>query len=301
MPRTLACVVCFLALGVTTSGCSPRRTALSHDMAAEILSVRLESAVPQSGLQIRVEQSRAGASFGLIGVLIDAGVTSSRQSEADEALLSLRAALYDFDFREEFWSALQSALDSTEWPQPIVFIRSTDEPLRDVEPKFLAKMSALEEDAYVSLKTEYFLSPDAARLTVKSSIALYRGGAKTRYSSRFTYCSMPTGSSSVSRSLNAWAEDDAIACRRALRQGIDSTIRMLHRDFLDGHAGKIDQEALRSLAEQEFVLGDLEGVGSSTVKGRVISRDDGVVLVRASSGFLYAFPEDMSRSSEPTR
>ena len=224
--------------------------------------------------------------FGLAGVLVDAGVTAARKSKAKDRLSSLRKASSDLDFRAVYSSQLKTAFEKRDWPDDMVFeTRESEIPKRE----FRAMIDKLKEDAALVFDIQYFLSPGALVLVVKTRARLYRtSGAKQVYATNFTYYSQPMGSRKDAAAIALWSENDAKRYRAGVDEGIEESMKMIRRYILE--PTKYPEES--GYEKVRFVYEDpIRGVEARWA-GYIIAREGNRLLVHYKSDELYSLPSE---------
>lgn len=71
--------------------------------------------VPQGEIKTLIVASQAGASFGLVGALIDVGVNQHRANAAEKPIMPLRTALTDYHFDQQALAATQVTVERMDW------------------------------------------------------------------------------------------------------------------------------------------------------------------------------------------
>lgn len=278
--------------GLVVGGCAPSRKALSTETAQQIDSLQILAVTSGDEPHIQVQQAMTGGQmFGLVGVLVDAAVTSSRENAADEDILQLRAALTDFDYFDALSKTISASADSATWPGRIPSVDSFEGELETGSESFQSRLESMPEDACLLLRSETFLSPQAVCLVIATDAQLYVDQSAPDYSSHFTYFSAPRSSEEQEVALAEWAADDGRAYREAVAQGLSWTMEMLQRDLLAPDRFPANPSPKR-LA---FNFEALEGTNPIRIEGDVLAESDDTFLVRDSNGYLYAFDRGITQ------
>jgi hypothetical protein len=293
MQRILCRGLFWSLVAILGSACAAGRMALKPAVAESIETLRVVSFVSDDQPTVRVVQAETGgALFGLVGALVDAAVTSSRQSAAEDDLVALRAATQDLDHRSVLWTALEASLDSASWPERLEFKGVPTKAPSSGGDDFDALLSENPDAAHLFLDSHCYLSPGGVQLVMYTRASVYIGRPTRRraldssYAMDFWYVSEPQGFGTEGSSIGLWARDDASEYRRCLAEGTRATVEMLQRDLLssarfpENLAGK----------EENFEFDAIDGVQKKNWKGRVVAEHDGLIFVRGKNGYLYAFP-----------
>lgn len=296
--HSLKVFVASLLVLSTATGCAPKLGILDSEVAQTLETVRVISIIPEEQLQVRVLHAQTGGLiFGLAGVVADAAVTSGRQSGADDRLAPLLEASSDVDFRSTYWSQLKATFEKRAWPDDMTLdTRELQIPSRE----FRDMMGSLEEDAALVLHTEYFLSPGARVMVVKTRARLYRAVGdynpdsnfrptpKRAYTVDFTYFSQPVGSKKDEAAISLWAENDAKRYRACVSEGIEESMKTIRRFILE--PAKVPEGTGDD--KVRFVYEDPLTGRHARWKGYIISREGNRLLVHYKSDDLYSLPSD---------
>jgi hypothetical protein len=230
--------------------------------------------------------------FGLIGALIDSGVTKGRASDAELRVAPLRDQTEDLDFREEFWNQLEPAIQAVEWP------RITD--MQTAEAWAPLAAADLKEANFVDLHTSFSLSPNSAVLRIHTNFSLYMKGSTTPAAvGSVSYSSRDVGKVTEGKykedeeAVALCTADDCAAYRAAVDEGIAETVKMLRIAL--PYAGGRDVSKRGSAAEFKYDLtharGDF-GLKSwrATLRGAVLERTDDRLMLQVQPGPIYSIP-----------
>jgi hypothetical protein len=125
--------------------------------------------IRQSEIYVFVPTSTAGASAGLIGVLVDAAVDSIRTEKAEAAVKPLRNVLVDFNIDATLQPDLKTSLSQDGWLH-VGDVRVLKDVSRDSLQSAFSKSSA---QAVLFVSADYQLSNDADVFTFKLAVGLY--------------------------------------------------------------------------------------------------------------------------------
>lgn len=283
--------VALATTGILSTGCAgTQHISISPSVVEEIHSLKVVSVIPQSQPEAHVQQATSGgAMFGLIGALVDAGVTSSRKSETDDLLLTLRAHCKDLDFREMFWSEIDTVLNAAEWPAEYELTRVVE----SVEGRDLEEaIASNDKDGLLLLNTEYFLTPSVNVLVLRTTVELYRKNVKKKeYLGKYGYFSdeiIPYEMEDKKRkAADLWAADQGAKFKEYIRRGVLETARMIRYDLIEGkteeHAGG---------RKYKFTYEDPDGLTKpKTLKGHLITQESGRAFFRGEKGNLVSMPD----------
>lgn len=284
--------VLVLASVIFVTGCAGIPYRLEPAGAARLDTAKARSVVSQEKISIEVMASTYGSGFGLIGALIDSGVTKGRASDADLRVAPLRDQTEDLDFREEFWNQLDPAIQAVEWP------RITD--MQTAEAWAPLAAADLKEANFVDLHTSFSLSPNSAVLRIHTNFSLYMKGSTTPAAvGSVSYSSRDVGKVTEGKykedeeAVALWTADDCAAYRAAVDEGIAETVKMLRIAL--PYAGGRDVSKPGSAAEFKYDLtharGDF-GLKSwrATLRGAVLERTDDRLMLQVQPGPIYSIP-----------
>jgi hypothetical protein len=227
---------------------------------------------------------------GLVGVLVDAGVNSSRKEDAGRIIIPLQEKTGDIDFRGLLRDALLPMVKELSWPR-IVDVKTTAESA-PITPDDVLERSVL------ALSTTYELSPTAEVLEMSTQFALYmKDGLKAVVSGSVAYSSERIGTTEVNdEAIALWAENDAAAYRQALNQGIAETIKMLGLalPYAGGKTAQRPAGDLRKMEVRVFRRGRGE-YGSeaepSVISGWPIEAKGNRAMIQTKLGGFLSFPK----------
>jgi hypothetical protein len=246
----------------------------------------------QNKISIEVVASTYGSGFGLIGALVDAGVTKGRASDAEIRVAPLRGQTEDLEFREDFWDQLGPAIQAVEWP------RIAD--LKTAKAWTPLTAADVKEGHLLDLNTYFSLSPNSAVLWIRTNFSLHmRGNTVPAVMGSVTYWSRDIGKVAEGKykedeeAVALWTADDCAAYREAVDEGIAETVKMLQIAL--PYAGGKDVSKPGSVAEFKYDItharGDF-GLKSwrATLRGAVLERTDDRLMLQVQRGSIYSIP-----------
>lgn len=283
-------VILLAALPLCAGCAGTQHISMQPSVAEEIRSLKVVSVIPQSQPEAHVQQATSGgAMFGLIGALVDAGVTSSRKSETDDLLLALRAECKEFDFREMFWNEMETVLNASVWPAEFELTRTSDKfGTKELEEAIASN----DKDGLLLLRTEYFLTPSVNVLVLRTTAELYRYNVKKReYLGQFGYFSdevIPYDMDDKKRkAADLWAADQAAKFKDYIRRGVLETTRMVQYDLIERKT-----EDNTGGRKYKFTYEDPDGMAKAkTLKANLITQVSGRAFFRGEKGNLFSMPD----------
>jgi hypothetical protein len=240
---TVLCLLFFPSLTLVLPACTAPAVTfipLNRENVDKIHSLKIYCVLRQEKVTARVDLEpetggkSAGMYFGAVGVAIggaiDAVTTSHRTNIMETRIAPLRAAVSDYNLKEEFWSQLRLELkNSTRFN--IQDIVTTTQPLSQKNRTSL--IHDMNEDALLIIDTSYSLSPGFDILSMDSIISLWLKGEKDQiYLETINYNSRPlpeNGDAAIAK----WAENNGARFRDAVHEGTQETLKMLRSKLLN--------------------------------------------------------------------
>ncbi len=198
--------------------------------------------VPQGEIKTQVVASQAGASLGLVGALIDAGVNQHRTNAAEKSITPLRVALTDYHFDQQALTATQVTVTRLDW----LAVRKTSfsKDMSKENTNSILDKSASPEVLFVAYS--YELSPDFAMMQVDARFSIFAKTApkgqsadsrmnpeNAAYSENFTYLIPLAGASDdIAENCRHWADNNGEIAKRALVQGIGGVNALAERGLV---------------------------------------------------------------------
>jgi hypothetical protein len=302
LARVLLCCGLLAAAPAAAQGVLKSCVPLAAEDAAKVRSIRVTSAIPQDDVQkmtlplIQAHvQAPAGAGFGgglilsvVASVVVTAAINADVRRRIEQATLAfppLLEEVKDFDFRRQFWTRLARGLERGSR------FRILDITTFDSERGYLDQAETVggePVDAMLELRTEYALAPDLRSfMMVTDALLQSRADNRELYRCRYTFSTPPVSEGDYAAAIAVWAADQGALYRAAALMGIQQTLKMLRYDLTD--------EAPPAPAVGEGHAHDLiagpAGPVRIAVKGTLIERDAGAVIVRDANGLLRSSAE----------
>jgi hypothetical protein len=222
----------FLLLASLAVGCVPVHIPLTAEHAAMVGPTRVHASIPQEEVTAVVEKSYVGmvAGGGMLLALVDAAVESNRASAANKLIEPIRRDVSDFDFRAQFYAALEKTLRGIATIKLAKFEPAV-KPLSDKDRDALRKQ--IPEQAFLSVATRYELTSDFQALWVITEASLWlRDKEDAVYLAKYHYYTPPIAPAKDSEAAAAaWAANRGAALRAALTEGIAETMKMFRLDL----------------------------------------------------------------------
>ena len=283
-------LVAFLSL--LGSGCAGIPSRLEPAVASRVESAKVQSWVAQDQLAIKVMASTYGSGLGLIGAIVDSGVTKGRASDAERRVAPLRKEVPDVDVRARLWEKLVPAVKSVEWPR-VVEVETVSAPA-------VVKPEHVRGSAFVSLATSYDLSPNASVFEMHSHYTLYVAGStapaaigSVSYWSRLIGKGPDGKAKEDEEAIALWSAEGGASYRAAVDEGIAEIIRMLGiaLPYVGGKEAGGPAEAAEIKVDVTHGRGDF-GLKTSrtTYRGTVLERGPERLVFRASPGWILSIP-----------
>jgi len=281
-----------LVLLVSMVGCvvNPTRKAISEKEAKTIRSTQVVSIIAQDEITAHVVNPNisAAAGGGLLVALIDASIIESRTNEAEGFIAPLRQGLTRFDFRKEYWARQSELFQSANWmksgqPKNTAVDMSATQ-IRDT-------VATMKEDAFLIMRTEYYLSSDFKRMVVEGYAQLWtKGQDLPSYAAKIEYQSATIPAENKQDAVDYWNKDGAGAALATLYEGMDEVVNILRVDLFKNKGIAIANTENRiSLPyvnpEQTF---------SNSIDGDVIMENKGRYVIKANNGKLLSLVQDDS-------
>ena len=285
------------------AGCAlPQNRPVAVDRTV-VKSTDVVASVKQAELyaQINVSNVTGAMGGGLIWALVDAGVNSSRASDAEGTVRPLRDTLIGFDFDSALKHDLERELATVQWlgirgveinktvtdeAADGFFTKSEAGAVLFVTPDYSMSpdFSTLHVSAVVSL---FARSPEAAAAAAKAGISkqTHAKGVKTRlqfatyYNTLANEARVHGGPGTLEANRDVWAANQGELIRRELTKGVQQLAKLIAMDL--DHAPAKSAMTARPKGEEEFVQGHF--------RGRILQKGDEGTLVRGNDGTLKHF------------
>jgi|CXWL01.1.fsa_nt_gi hypothetical protein len=266
----------------------PAYVPLDPAVQGSLKDMRVTSAIPQDEVYLSAASPGvvAAAGGGLIAALIESNIAKGRQEEIQGIIEPFYAAVDDVDFRAMFWAALLPELQKLHGGR-IAELKTTAAALSFRERFQHLPGSLPPGRSFMYLGTQYQFSPDFSRLSVSTTIDLWRGGDKEPlYSNIFNYQSAPVAAAGAG-AIKLWSADGGRLYRSLLAEGAGETAKMLRLDAAHPRFKGADQGlpgGARSLEARKA------SPGLPAVSGPVLDEQPTRVVVRNTDGRLYSLP-----------
>jgi hypothetical protein len=290
--RSLHFVVVFSALLLGACSTLPVHAYLPAEAKDKIASTEVVVPIQQSEIYVFVPVATAGASYGLIGALVDVSIDSIRTSKAEAAVKPLRDALVDYSFDKDLQGEIRTSLAA------LPFLGADGgRVVKEVTNENLDRiLSGSKADGVLFAAANYHLSNDADVLTVSLSVSLFPNNDALR--AMVKPHDKPSKSAPKTSMVNAlyrnvlvfetrapvapdrdhyiavWSADHGAPMRKALSLAATEMTKMLADDLQRQENPAVKEDASHGTAA-------LEG---STAP--VISSDDNGSLMRFGDGTL---------------
>jgi hypothetical protein len=228
----VVCYGLFLLLASLAVGCAPVHIPLTSEDAAKVGPTRVHASITQEEVTAVVGKSYIGlvAGGGMLLAFVDAAVESRWASTANQLIEPIRRDVSDFDFRAQFYAALEKTLRGIATIKLAKF-EGTPKPLSDKDRDALRKQ--IPEPAFLFVETRYELTADFQALWVVTETSLWlRDQEDAVYLAKYHYYTPPIAPAKDSEAAAAaWAANRGAALRAALTEGIAETMKMFRLDL----------------------------------------------------------------------
>lgn len=294
--RIFATISIFLFFVISCASSPPVHKSLDEQLYNYASNVEVLSIIPNHTINVRVDQlnytptpTYTGGLVGLGLDLIEAGIVksikNSRESDAKEIQEKFDKKVSQIDFRNLFWSKLETFLLANESLQVKTIIKSN---------RFLTEDdSSMLKTPLLLLKTFYEMSYDGSVMIIQTKAMMYINNlAEPDYFGFYTYYSDtikkycdPTG-----QVPEIWFEDECSLYRKYLEKGIEENILMMRKDLIDplnNIQPKIDYPIVKitftcPLANDE-----------KNFQGQILEQDSEKVLFREGGGNLFSISKSL--------
>ena len=281
-----------LMLQVSMVGCvaNPTRKAISEKDANTIRSTQVVSIIPQDEITAHVVNPNisAAAGGGLLVALIDASIIESRTNEAEGFIAPLRQGLTRFDFRKEYWARQVELFQSSNWMksgQPKnTAVDMTVTQIRDT-------VATMKEDAFLIMRTKYYLSSDFKRMVVEGYAQLWtKGQDLPSYAAKIEYQSATIPAENKQDAVDYWNKDGAGAAFATLYEGMDEVVNILRVDLFKNKGVAIANTENRI----SLPYANPAQTFSNSIDGDIIMESNGRYVIKANNGKLLSLVQDDS-------
>lgn len=270
----------FIALLMT--GCAAPRIYIPLDSSTQnqLSDVKVRSQIWQDEIVVYAQPSTVGAASGggLIGALIDTKIAESRQGKLQDIIEPFYSSIDDFDFRQQFWPALEAALKDktiglkTSTPEKTPVLLSHAE-LNGIKSQLQAN------NGFMMLAATYAFNHDFKSINIVLDLDLFKAGQETSaYTNFLTYQSAAVGTGG-NDSINAWGANKGQRYRQVISEGIAEIIKMLKLDLTANGAGAAAGPSLT-----------LKNASDVVISGPALDQQQDRAIIRNLDGRLHSLP-----------
>jgi hypothetical protein len=248
--RTAAALV---SAALLSTGCAltPGYVPLAKESRSSLGELSVRSIVVQDEIVLTAPQSGLvqAAGGGLLAALIESDIAKGRQDALQKVVDPFYNQIDDYDFRKELWQALVPFLRQG-YPLRVASVTTTS----IMVPKLFSERWAANIPAGKSvmiLRTRYTFTDQFRRLEIVTELDLWqRGKPQPTFANAYQYLSAPVGGGDHD-SIAKWSEKGGALYRKATREGIQETLRMLRLDAA-GAGGEVrDTRAVRRIVRDK--------------------------------------------------
>ncbi len=282
-------LIAILSLALLLGACAaPMRSSLTPEQRSKITELSAYVFVVQDEVIAAVRPSNVsvGLGGGLIGAMIDSSVTNDRVKESQQQLGPFYASIEDVDYRKLFNESLEQGLSG----YPIKVGKYTTSPRALSNAKLLQLRNDLQPgQALLAISTQYSLSMDFRSFDSESVVTIWfkPDAADTNRPSQrgvLHYQSKLVGPGGKA-SLAQWSAQGAAVFRDVMRESIAETVRMAMLDIdIQATTAPVPPNDLKTFP---FNFGE----GKGEVKGKILKKGDGRVVVLGENQKLFSLPE----------
>jgi hypothetical protein len=282
-PSLFALVFVFLL-----TGCAGIPRSLKPEQIALVNRTDVRAYLPNRGIQAQYIQSSYGAGGGLIGALIDAGVSSAHENKANERVQRLRNLVADLDIAAMHLQALSNKVSSIPWLKVQSFA-SFESSVRSLNAEDVTS------GAVMNLGSDFILSQDCKVFILSTGVGFFMPGhhKKPAAANIIAYHSAEVGKFDGDKAIDLWTTNGATAFRQTVAESVEQNANLVsHALELMGNASSSIQKPAKVKAKLMHAAGDF-GIpfGKVTLKGKVLEETpDRLVFYANANGNLYSFP-----------
>jgi len=233
------------ASALALSGCASGRIAMTPENRGSIHSTRtvLGSKGDEIGAEINQSGVTRATGGGLLPVLIDAAVDSSRTKKANTAVSPIREAMSGFLFEQEFGHHLSLELAQISWLRG----RPVDVVALDGKNDVSNIMASTSTGHLLFLESSHALTSDFRAVKIAVKATLYpvekSGFPKAIYFNELTYQRAHPESEGAHRNhmIDLWAANNGQTLRQYLAEGMNEIAAMLIHDLNDPTSHKFSR------------------------------------------------------------
>lgn len=284
IPR-ISSIILLISIGLLTGCAGVTRVPLDKNVSASLTRVDSNLLIPADELIVRAKPSNITAAMGggLIPALIDASITSSRQTELEAIANPFYEQTDSLDFRTLFGNSFKASLaEQSTLPNLNISVSSRGLSKTTLE-EIKSKLSPGE--AYLGLRIWYEFTADTRTVIVAAGTQMAIGGKPDSvYKNTFFYTSKPMPGDNP---LAAWSEDHAKAVADVFTESAKEIATMLRED-LDAPP---NEALFASLASNEKVKVTIPTFIPMVVNGYLVDQNEQRKIIRSESGELFSAPK----------
>jgi hypothetical protein len=286
----------FLLLIIFISSCTTVQVhkSLDSNLIKNNCSPDLLSIIPQEKISIRVVQKdylgTGSGVDGLLLILADKGINIARVESAKKRVEPLVTATSKFDFKTEYWAALDNALSKLSWLK----INNFDKRTAGYNKEEVSKIHA----PFMIINAFYELSENADSLIVQTKVNLYISNLNVPdYFGYYTFYSERIGKNKEvdEKAIELWSADSGKLYLDTVRKGIEDNMFMLELDLQ-----KIESTTQNTvIKENELIFYDplkvdtdaiIDAISSKTSKfnGVILNDNGNRIIFREKGGNLFS-------------
>lgn len=280
--RPVLFIICFSSL---LAGCAgTTRVPLNQEASARLSRVDSVVLIPADEIIVRAKPSSVSLALGggLIPALIDASITSSRQTELEAIANPFYAGAENIEFRTLFNDSFKGMIQEQKLlPNLNVTVSTTGLSRTALESR---RTSLKPGEAFLGLRIWYEFTPDTRSVLVSAGSVLVTADSKDPiFKNTYLYVSQPIEGPNP---LTAWADNQGQALAAVFAESGKAIGRLLEQDL----AGPNNETLFASLAEQEKVKFTMPTFMPITISGFVVEKTAERRIIRAASGELLSVP-----------
>jgi hypothetical protein len=269
-------------------GCAGTPATLKPEVVSTVTCTGVRNFVPQVEVKAQYVLSGYGAGGGLIGAIVDAGVNSGRQNNAEKRVQQLREQVKDVDFRGLYWQAISNAVTGVSWLKAdnIEDIKGTTLPP-------VGKMMVAQR-AVLNIGTDYYISQDCRVFVVSTGLGFFAPGKRgaPKAATMVAYHSAEIGKPDAAQAIALWGADGAAAFRKAVQEGITENAKLVRYalEYMGG-ATSANAPQVTIRARVLHARGDY-GIkaGQVTMKGTITEDGPDRLIFRNAAGHFFSLP-----------
>lgn len=279
---------------VFLAGCAGvTRVPLEKTASAKLTSVEAKAGIPADEIIVRAAPSKVSmvTGGGLIPALIDASITSSRQTALEKVSGKFYEQVETHDFRSLFGDTFKASLGNPSvLPNLNVQVSSRGISRGEIDER--RKMLKAGE-AFLGVRLWYEFTTDARSLLVAANVQLIeRDKTEPIYTNSFLYTSAAVADSEP---LEGWARNQGAALAAAYRESGKEIAHMLKMD-IEGPSNEAltAENAKRTKAKVHipfygpFLMAPNGALMALSTEGFLIEKKDQRQIVRSEGGALYS-------------